>query len=385
MSDENTSNSSTIASLKVELSRLKKQYEIELKNYKDSSTEIIDSEKKINIISKKINKIEFKQIILSNNIDDDYVSKLNKYEFDSPTKLLFLSLLGYQFPNEELLYFDSSENLIAQFSLSKELLFDLLNNKKSDFDSLKKSYDNLKKQDSFLKIIFDFMDLNFEIVDLLKKRKNILEENYKYIKEKDKYQVSCKSLEKKIKEIFKSIKKNLKNKNNNTKRINQKQELDDSVKYSQAFNVKEFDEISGKSFIMSLSNENTILDIFKEEKICKDKKYTSNFRSYNVEMTNTNIEGNNDIELNKNNNNFVMLPYNAYENRNSKMRQFISKSPNAFFKDKFKNAQKGFNDNSLYAKSYRSPQHKTMNIQKEGNILKIDKPVGDSGCCSSCT
>ena len=388
MSDQNTSNSSNIINLKIELSRLKKRYELESQNYKKLLIGITETEKKINIISKKINKIEYKQIILSNDIDDEYILKLNKYDFDLSEKLLLLNLLGYQFPNEEILYFDSPENLIAQFSLSKEILFDLLNNKKSEFDSLKMSYKNLKKQNNFLKIIFNYIDLNFEIIDLLKKRKNILEDNYKYIKEKDKCLILCKSLEKKIKETFKLIKNNFNNKSIDSTKTNKKIELDSSKKHSKILNVKEFDEISGKSFIMSLSNDNAIIDLFKDEKICKDKNYGVNFRSYNVEISNSNnIEISNDVEINKNkkNNNFAISPYNVYENRNNKIKQFVFKSPNTFIKDKFKNVQKNINNNSLYAKSYRSPQHKTIDFQKDGIMLKIEKPVEDSGCCSSCT
>ena len=183
--------------IKIELQKLKIEYEKELQKYKESSRDIIDSEEKFNNLSKKINKITYKQMTLTNKIDNEYVTNLNNYKIEQNTKITFLSLLGFPFPNQEPFYFDSPDNLIAQLFLSKEFLFDLLITKKNEYDMIKLNYDNLNKDINILKPLYDYMKLNFEIVYLLQKREIIFEQNKKYIKDKDNSLINVKNLKKK--------------------------------------------------------------------------------------------------------------------------------------------------------------------------------------------
>ena len=111
--------------IKEELRILKIEYEKELGKYKEASRSIIETEEKFNNISKKINKINYKQMILSNKISNDYVENLNTYKLEQNIKITLLSLLGFPFPNQEPFYFSSSEDLMAQLSLSKDFLFNL--------------------------------------------------------------------------------------------------------------------------------------------------------------------------------------------------------------------------------------------------------------------
>jgi hypothetical protein len=183
--------------IKGELQILKKEYVKELELYKESSRDIIETEEKFNNLSKKINKIAYKQMALTNKIDNEYITNLNNYKIEQNTKIIFLTLLGFPFPNQEFFYFDSPDNLIAQLSLSKEFLFDLLITNKNEYDTIKLNYDNLNKDINILKPLYDYMKLNFDIVNLLQKRENIFEQNKKYIKEKDNSLINVKMLKKK--------------------------------------------------------------------------------------------------------------------------------------------------------------------------------------------
>lgn len=369
--------------MKLELQKLKIEYEIELQKYRESSKDIIEGEEKFNNLSKKINKIKYKQFALSNNIDSDYIKILNNYKIDQNTKITFLTLLGFPFPNQELFFFDSPDNLIAQLSLSKEFLFNLLLTKKDEYDTFKSNFDKLNKNINILNPIYDYMKLNFEIVNLLQKREVIFEENKNCIQMKNNSLINVKILKKKIKEIFSSIKKILKpndyQKNKNEKSTQKTKEFDD-VNSSHLLSIKDFDEISGKSFILSLSNENSILDLFNEEEINKfedetkkinHKKYNINSKTYNQTEGNIN---NDDNKISK-----IMNDLNK-----KKEIKRISRSPdinsNSLI-EKQRNSNKIFKRNEIVEK-FRSPQHK---ISKGKDTLQIETPIADSGCCTSCT
>ena len=118
-------NKSNIKLIKTELRQSKTEYEKELEKYKNASRNIIETEEKFNNISKKINKINYKQMILANKISNDYVDNLNTYKLDQNIKITLLSLLGFPYPEQEPFYFNSSDFLMAQLSLSKQFLFDL--------------------------------------------------------------------------------------------------------------------------------------------------------------------------------------------------------------------------------------------------------------------
>ena len=190
-------NLNNIKLIKEELRQLKIEYEKELGKYKEASRGIIETEEKFNNISKKINKINYKQMILTNKISNDYVDNLNTYKLEHNVKITLLSLLGFPFPNQEPFYFSSSEDLMAHLSLSKDFLFNLALTKKSDYDIIKSSYDNLDKRLLILRPIYDYMNLNFDIINLMIKRENVFEENKKWEKYKDKALINVKILEKK--------------------------------------------------------------------------------------------------------------------------------------------------------------------------------------------
>ena len=371
-----------LSEIKLELQKLKIEYEKELQTYKESSRDIIDTEEKFNNLSKKINKIAYKQMALTNKIDNEYITNLNNYKIEQNTKIIFLTLLGFPFPNQEFFYFDSPDNLIAQLSLSKEFLFDLLITNKNEYDTIKLNYDNLNKDINVLKPLYDYMKLNFDIVNLLQKRENIFEQNKKYIKEKDNSLINVKMLKKKIKEKFSSMKKILKpnqsqnNKNAKNNNLTQRtKEFDDLSNNSHLLSIKDFDEISGKSFILSLSNENSILDLFNEDEINKlenvskkinHKNYNNNSKTYNQTNDNNNIQLINEIK----------------NRRNIKK---CSKSPDAslnILNIEQNNINNLTNKNEILFEKYRSPQHE---VNKGKDTLQIETPIGDSGCCASCT
>ena len=384
-------NKPNIKIIKDELNKLKKEYEIEIDNYKNASKGIIETEEKFNNISKKINKINYKQMIFTNKIDNNYIKQLNDSKLDINIKTTLLSLLGFPFPNQEPFYFTSIEDLIAQLSLSKEFLFNLALNKKSEYDIIKSSYDNLNKNIIILKPIYDYLKLNFEIVNLMIKRENIFEENKNYIKSKDNSLINVKILEKKIKEKYSLIKRKVKSnsnykdkKDNNFNNINEKaKDFDELLNDSHLLSIKDFDEISGKSFMMSVDNDNaSIFELFNEEEINKfeiDEK-NLNFKYYNEhgQTFNKNINDNkNMINIkNKTNNkrneenNIVLRPQET--NSNIFTEEEEEKDINNIIHEK----------NKIFIKKYRSQQFKG---NQDKDVLRIEKSVGDSGCCASCT
>ena len=121
-------NKANITMLKDEVRKLKIEYEKEIEKYKNASRGIIETEEKFNNISKKINKINYKQMIMTNKINNEYIDNLNNSKLDQNIKINILSLFGFPFPNQEPFYFTSPEDLIAQLSISKDFLFNILLN-----------------------------------------------------------------------------------------------------------------------------------------------------------------------------------------------------------------------------------------------------------------
>ena len=66
-------NKANITMLKDEVRKLKIEYEKEIEKYKNASRGIIETEEKFNNISKKINKINYKQMIMTNKINNEYI------------------------------------------------------------------------------------------------------------------------------------------------------------------------------------------------------------------------------------------------------------------------------------------------------------------------
>ena len=393
---ENNGNKYNIILIKDEIKNLRIEYEKELQNYKNASTCIIETEEKFNNASKKINKINYKQMILTNKINTDYIDNLNEYKLEQNIKITLLTLFGFPFPNEEPFYFTSPEDLIAQLSLSKEFLFNLSLTKKSEFDVIKLSFENLNKSLLILKPIYDYMKMNFDIVNLMIKREKIFEENKKWIQTKDSALINVKILEKKIKEKYGIIKRKIKSininqkikndKNANDIKINQKEkDFDELLNDSHLLSIKDFDDISGKSLMLSIDNENSILGLFNEEEINKfeidTKKINHNYYFNEQAQTfNRNIDTNN----NKINILFKGLNERNEDKKIDMIKKIQDTNTNIFTEEE---EEKDINNmvnerNKIFIKKYRSPQFKE---HKEKDILRIEKSVGDSGCCASCT
>ena len=388
-------NKFNLKTIKEELRQLKIEYEKELEKYKNASRGIIETEEKFNNISKKINKINYMQIILTNKINDEYIENLNAYKLEQNIKITLLSLLGFPFPNQEPFYFTSSEDLIAQLSLSKDFLFNLTLTKKYEFDIIKSSYDNLDKRILILRPLYDYMKLNFDIVNLMIKRENIFEENKNWVKIKDNALINVKILEKKIKDKYSSAKKRIKidsinnikqksqiNKNIiNTEIDKTEKDFDELLNDSHLLSIKDFDEISGKSLMMSTDNNNSILGLFNEEEI-------NNFE-IDTKKLNYNYYFNDQIQtFNKNTNNINLLMKGNKERNEPKQLNMLMKAPDTNTNILTEEEEEKDIDNIIHEKNkiiiqkYRNKQFKD---NKEKDILKIEKSVGDSGCCASCT
>ena len=406
-------NKSNIKLIKTELRQLKLEYDKELEKYKNASRNIIETEEKFNNISKKINKINYKQMILANKISNDYVDNLNTYKLDQNIKITLLSLLGFPYPEQEPFYFNSSDFLMAQLSLSKQFLFDLALTNADEYDIIKSSYDKLDKRILILRPIYDFMKLNFDIVNLMLKREDIFKVNQSLIKNKDNSLINVKILEKKIKEKYSKAKKrkninNINEKTNNEKNINKNElnktnektnrekninknelnktnekDFDELLNDSHLLSIKDFDEISGKSLMMSMNNDDSIIQFFNEEDInifdIDEKKLNPNFYfNENIQTFNQNKDINNI-------NNFMkgIKERNAQNDLNL-LRKAPDTNTNIFTEE---DEERDINNiihekNKLFIQKYRSPQFKD---NKERDVLRIEKSVGDSGCCASCT
>ena len=310
--------------------------------------------------------------------------------------LIILFLLSH-FPNDEPFYFTSPEDLIAQLSLSKEFLFNLVLTKKYEFDIIKSSYDTLNKNILVLRPIYDYMKLNFDIINLMQKREIIFEENTKWTQSKDNSLINVKTLEKKIKEKYSLMKTKIKSSNNtqkisfsknkNENNIDKNEKgFDELLNDSHLLSIKNFDEISGKSLMMSVDNDKSILDLFNEEDI----------NNYEIEPKNINHKNylNDNLQtFNRNtysNQNKINILNKGLQERNEKNSPDMLKkmqdtnNTNIFTEEE---EEKEINNvihekNKLFIKKYRSPQSKG---NKERDILRIEKSVGDSGCCASCT
>ena len=386
-------NKANITMLKDEVRKLKIDYEKEIEKYKNASRGIIETEEKFNNISKKINKINYKQMIMTNKINNEYIDNLNNSKLDQNIKINILSLFGFPFPNQEPFYFTSPEDLIAQLSISKDFLFNLVLTNKSEFEKIKNTFDNLNKNIMILRPIYDYMKLNFDIVNLMQKRENIFQENKKYIQSKDSSLINVKALEKKIKEKYSLIKNRIKSKKtyqptskeklvNNIETNKNENEFDELLNDSHLLSIKDFDEISGKSLLMSTDNDNSILGLFNQEDIKKFEIDTKKINhNYYFDGKTQTFNENND---NKNKINNILVKEIKVRNEDKKIDMKKLQNTNIFTEEE---EEKDINNmiqekNKIFIKKYRSPQFKE---HKERDILRIEKSVGDSGCCASCT
>ena len=387
-------NKANITMLKDEVRKLKIDYEKEIEKYKNASRGIIETEEKFNNISKKINKINYKQMIMTNKINNEYIDNLNNSKLDQNIKINILSLFGFPFPNQEPFYFTSPEDLIAQLSISKDFLFNLVLTNKSEFEKIKNTFDNLNKNLMILRPIYDYMKLNFDIVNLMQKRENIFQENKKYIQSKDSSLINVKALEKKIKEKYSLIKNRIQSKKtyqtsskeklvNNIETNKNEKEFDELLNDSHLLSIKDFDEISGKSLLMPTDNDNSILGLFNEEDIKKFEIDTKKINhNYYFDGKTQTFNENNEMSINKINN--ILVKGIKVRNEDKKIDMKKLQNTNIFTEEE---EEKDINNmiqekNKIFIKKYRSPQFKE---HKERDILRIEKSVGDIGCCASCT
>ena len=278
-------------------------------------------------------------------------------------------------------------------SISLYFLFNLVLTNKSEFEKIKNTFDNLNKNIMILRPIYDYMKLNFDIVNLMQKRENIFQENKKYIQSKDSSLINVKALEKKIKEKYSLIKNRIKSKKtyqttskeklvNNIETNKNEKEFDELLNDSHLLSIKDFDEISGKSLLMSTDNDNSILGLFNEEDIKKFEIDTKKINhNYYFDGKTQTFNENND---NKNKINNILVKEIKVRNEDKKIDMKKLQNTNIFTEEE---EEKDINNmiqekNKIFIKKYRSPQFKE---HKERDILRIEKSVGDSGCCASCT
>ena len=237
------------------------------------------------------------------------------------------------------------------------------------------------------------MNMNFDIVNLMIKRENIFEENKNWVKYKDNALINVKILEKKIKEKYSNAKKRIKINNINQKsqiekNINnieenkeeKEKDFDELLNDSHLLSIKDFDDISGKSFMMSLNDDNCIMGIFNEEEI-------NNFDIDNKKL-NHKFYFNDQVQtFNQNTNKINTLMQGIKERNEQNQLNMLVKAPdtntNIFTEEEEeKDIDNIINEkNKIIIKRYRSQ----FKDDKDKDILRIEKSVGDSGCCASCT
>ena len=103
------------------LSELKLKYNQELLNYKAISKEIINIEIKIEKIIKKINKIQYLKFNLKHEINKVFINNINENQeiISKEIKDLILFCFGFEYPEDELIYFENENELIEYFDTTK--------------------------------------------------------------------------------------------------------------------------------------------------------------------------------------------------------------------------------------------------------------------------
>ena len=135
--------------------------------------------------------------------------------------------------------------------------------------------------------------------------------------------------------------------------------------------------------MMSMNNDDSIIQFFNEEDINKfdidEKKLNPNFYfNENIQTFNQNKDINNINSLMKG------IKERNVQNDLNLLRKAPDTNTNIFTEE---DEERDINNiihekNKLFIKKYRSPQFKD---NKERDVLRIEKSVGDSGCCASCT
>ena len=213
-------------------------------------------------------------------------------------KILLLFCFGFEFPEDEIFYFNDKNELIEYFDIAKTHLKKIKKNNNEDFENLKIKISNLSESNEvnlylqkifyIIKIIFDEIEKEIEIKELLKEHNNLMEN-------KNKSFINLKNIEKEIKQNGNQTisSKKLKNDINNNEISLNKEILQDLIINLNSMNNKENDlNLSIKSefhnlSISSISNNTQNLTKTELTKSSKKKK--------NSEMSEflTSINGNN--------------------------------------------------------------------------------------------
>ena len=301
------------------LSDLKSNYKHEYGNYKEISNQIIDNENKIEKCQKNLNKIQSLKFKQFQEINNSFIIYLNENEDNIPleNKILLLFCFGFEFPEDEIFYFNDINELIEYFDIAKTHLKKIKKNNNEDFENLKIKISNLSESNEvnlylqkifyIIKIIFDEIEKEIEIKELLKEHNNLMEN-------KNKSFISIKNIEKEIKQNGNqtiSSKKSNSDFNNNEISLN-KEVLQNLIVNLNSINNKENDlNLSIKSdlnnlTISSISNHSknlTKTELTKSSKKKKNSEMSEFLTSINGTNNNKNsydlktvLSSNNDIE-----------------------------------------------------------------------------------------
>ena len=103
------------------LSVLKLNYNHEYANYKEISNLIISNENKIEKCQKNLNKIQSLKFKQFQEINNSFIIYLNENEDNIPleNKILLLFCFGFEFPEDEIFYFNDINELIEYFDIAK--------------------------------------------------------------------------------------------------------------------------------------------------------------------------------------------------------------------------------------------------------------------------
>ena len=303
------------------LTNLKSNYNHEYVNYKEILNQIISNENKIEKCQKILNKIQKLKFNQYQEINNSFIININENVENMPIeyKILLLSCFGFEFPDDEIFYFNDENELIDYFDISKSRLKNLNKNNNEEFVNLKNKINNLselnevdlitiKKIFYIIKIILDEIEKEIEIKQLLKEYNNLIEK-------KNASFINLKNIEKEINQnrnkIF-SLKqsKNIVNIKENS--FNNEM-IQDLIMNFNTINNKESDlNLSIKSeyndlSISSITNNSknlTKTELIKSSKRKKNSEISEYLSSINGNNSNKNlydtktvISSNNDFEI----------------------------------------------------------------------------------------
>lgn len=336
------------------LSELKLKYNQELLNYKAISKEIINIEIKIEKITKKINKIQYLKFNLKHEINKVFINNINENQeiISKEIKDLILFCFGFEYPEDELIYFENENELIEYFDTTKFHLENLRKKNKTLYEKTKKEIINSSENNDFklfeLKKLFYIIKIIFDEIEIEEEKNELFKQHIKLTEGKNSSFINLKNLEKekiKIKNHNSTSSKNI-NKKNINKLSQNKEILQDLIKN---LNTNSFDkEIDLNLSIKSEFDKLSISSISNNSKILIKQENKNNIPE--------------EIEL-------------------LKVINDISNNKNISFNKTLISSQK--------EESSFPPYDPTKNIiqrkkNKTNKIIKISDKEKDADCCYSC-